>query len=72
MPNSVESQPWVPSSQACRVGLSVGAAVGAEVVGASVGAGEADVTYLAARNAHADRPPATQEGEAKVGLSSPT
>ena len=37
-PNSVESQPWVPSSQACRVGLWVGVALGAEVVGALVGA----------------------------------
>ena len=32
------SQPWVPSSQACCVGLAVGLAVGVPVVGLDVGA----------------------------------
>ena len=38
MPNSVESQAWLPSSQACWVGLLVGVPVGVEDVGSSVGA----------------------------------
>ena len=36
MPNAVVSQPWLPSVQACRFGLAVGARVGVGV-GAGVG-----------------------------------
>ena len=36
IPNAVVAQPWLPSVQACRVGLAVGARVGVGV-GAGVG-----------------------------------